>query len=92
MGLVIAVKSLWNSETIENYEEIIMFNPELVQAWANIENGKLKKRVTEAVNSAKGGSTLKKQYETPKINLNQTKSNTRTLQDMTDILKGKERD
>jgi len=59
MGIGTAIKSLWNSETIENPKEIIMVNPLLVQAWANIEKSKLTVEVKKGANSAKGGFTKK---------------------------------
>ena len=37
MGIGTAIKSLWNSETIEDNTEIIMINPLFAQAWANEE-------------------------------------------------------
>jgi len=94
MGIGIAIKRLGNKETIEDDNEIIMFDPVLVQALVNIENSDLIKEVKKGANSAKGGksSSLKK-YKTPEVEIieqGKTNVNKRSLEDMTNILSRKE--
>ena len=68
-----AFKSLGNSDIIDySDDEIIMVHPALVEALSKIENGKLIKEATSAVNVSGGsnkGKGLRKKYEAPTMSV-----------------------
>ena len=87
MGIGIAIKSLWETGTLENDEEVIMINPELLEVWAKINNGKLKKNTEQGISDNKGGSSIRKKYETPKVEVVNDKEK---LEEMTKKLRGED--
>lgn len=95
MGMLKALSSVFATgiDINENNEEIIMINPALIETWKKIESGKLKKEVEKGTNNnSNGGNSFKKGYKAKENSKNTNNKTSRSLEEMTNILEGKERE